>query len=56
MSEWSRIVKGGTKWRAERPLTSLRNELHCGAEGIWGVAIYRLRKIKKELIQESTFL
>jgi hypothetical protein len=34
MSEWSRIVKGGTKWRAERPLTSLWNELDFGAEGI----------------------
>jgi len=32
-SEWSRVVKGGTKWRAKRPLTSLWNELDCGAEG-----------------------
>jgi hypothetical protein len=33
-SECSKVVKGGTKWRAKRPLTSLRNELHLGAEGI----------------------
>jgi hypothetical protein len=34
ISEWSRVVKGGTKWRAKRPLTTLRSELHFGAEGI----------------------
>lgn len=39
MSEWSRVVKGGTKWRAKRRLISMRNELHLGAEGIGAICL-----------------